>query len=58
MLRSFQARHGITPGVAIRIATVVTLLMVVGIRFERTLVALAVSAGYVVVFTVLGRGRE
>ena len=28
------------------------------IRFERTIIALAVSAVFVVVFTVLGRGKE
>jgi predicted ABC-type exoprotein transport system permease subunit len=56
--RSFVTRHGITAGVAIRLATVVSVLMVVGIRFERTVIALAVSAVYVIVFTVLGRGQD
>jgi len=56
--KSFLTHHGITPGVAVRLATVVSVLMVVGIRFERTTVALAISAVYVIVFTVLGRDRE
>jgi len=56
--KSFLTHHGITAGVAVRLATVVLVLMVVGIRFERTTIALTISAAYVIVFTVLGRGRE
>jgi hypothetical protein len=58
MWRSFRTRHGITVAVVIRLAVVVSMLLVVGIRFERTIVALAVSAAFVVAFTVLGRGQE
>jgi hypothetical protein len=56
--RSFLKRHGITLSVAIRLATVVSMLIVVGVRFERTIIALAISAAFVIVFTVLGRGQE
>jgi len=55
---SFIERHGITAGVLVRLGFVVSILMIVGVRFERTIVALAISAVFVTVFTVLGRAKD
>ena len=52
---SFLARHGITRSAVLRLAVVVSMLIVIGVRFERTLVAIAISAVFVTVFMVLGR---
>lgn len=53
-----MARHGITAGVLARLGIVVSMLIVVGVRFERTIVALTISAVFVTVFTVLGRAQD
>ncbi len=55
---SFLERHGITWTVALRLAVVVSLLVVVGVRFERTMIALAISAVFLIVFVILGHGDE
>jgi hypothetical protein len=52
---SFLIRHGITRSAVVRLAVVVSMLIVIGVRFERTIVAIAISAVFVTVFTVLGR---
>lgn len=52
---SFLTRHGITRSAVLRLAVVVSMLIVIGVRFERTLVAIAISAVFVTVFMVLGR---
>ena len=54
----FLERHGITWTVALRLAVVVLLLVVVGVRFERTMIALAISAVFLVVFVILGHNDE
>jgi hypothetical protein len=43
--------------VALRFVVVVSMLIVVGVRFERTLIALALSAAFLIVL-LLGRGRD
>jgi len=55
---SFFARHGITRTVAVRLTVVVSMVMVVGIRFERTIVALTISAVFLGVFLLLGRQQD
>jgi hypothetical protein len=52
---SLLVRHGITRSVLLRLAFMVALVMVVGIRFERTLVAIAVCVVLLVVSFALGR---
>jgi len=56
--RSLLARHGITRTVTLRLAFVVTLIMIIGVRFERTIVALAISGVFLAVFFLLGRPRD
>jgi hypothetical protein len=55
---SLPERHRITWTVVLRLAVVVSILIVVGVRFERTIVALAISAIFLIVFVVLGRGEN
>ncbi len=56
--RSFVERHGITWAVALRVSIVVALLMAVGVRFERTIVALACSVGFLIVFFFVNRSPD
>ena len=56
--RSFFARHGITRSVTLRVVFVITLIMIIGVRFERTIVALAVSGVFLAVFLLLARPRD
>ena len=52
---SLLVRHGITRSVLLRLGFMVALVMVVGIRFERTLVAIAVCVVLLAVSFALGR---
>lgn len=59
--RSFLSglrRHGVTATVALRFFVVVAMLIVVGVRFERVTIALAVSVAYLVMLLLLGRSRD
>jgi hypothetical protein len=55
---SLLARHGITRAVIIRLLVAVSLVMIVGIRFQRTIVALVVSVVFLGVFLLLGRQAD
>jgi hypothetical protein len=52
---SFRVRHGMTRSVVLRLGLMVALVMGVGIRFQRTLVAIAVCAVFLAVTFALGR---
>jgi hypothetical protein len=52
---SFRVRHGMTRSVLLRLGLMVALVMVVGIRFQRTFVAIAVCAVFLAVTFALGR---
>jgi hypothetical protein len=56
--QSFFVRHGISRTVVVRLVIAVSMLMVVGIRFERTIVALTISAVFLAVFFLLGRRHD
>ncbi len=56
--REFLQRHGVTWTLVIRLTVVVSVLVVVGIRFERTYIAVATSLAFVVVLVLLGRSDE
>jgi len=56
--QSLLRRHGITRSVMLRLGFMVALVMVVGIRFERTYVAIAVCAVFVAVFFALGHSAD
>ena len=55
---SFLKRHGVTRTVILRLVVVISLLLVIGIRFERTFVAVAISLALLVVFVLLSPGEE
>jgi hypothetical protein len=55
---SFLERRGVTSTVALRLAVVVAMVIVIGVRFERTIVAVAISIAFLVVFVVLGRSED
>jgi hypothetical protein len=56
--RSFLSRHGITRAVVLRLVVVIGMLVVVGVRFERTLIAVGIAAVFLVIVLLLGRGEE
>ena len=56
--QSLLRRHGITRSVVVRLGVMVALVMVVGIRFERTYVAIAICAVFLAVVFALGHGPD
>ncbi len=55
---TFLRRHGITRAVVVRLIVVIGMLLIVGVRFERTLIAVGIAAIFLVVVLLLGRGEE